>query len=64
MDSFVADRNTKMTIITSLGQSNALRIALIYSKRKLKDNEIVKIVFSKFVSISIGYYCVNLTLFT
>jgi hypothetical protein len=44
MDTFEAKGNTKMTIKTSLGQSNALGIILIYSKRKLTVNEIEKIV--------------------
>lgn len=44
LDSFVIKANTKTTINTSLGNSNALCIAIIYSVRKLTDDEIAKII--------------------
>ncbi|MBX7093349.1 MAG: hypothetical protein K1X56_01410 [Flavobacteriales bacterium] len=44
LDNFIVKENTKTDIKTSLGLSNALRIALIYSIRKLTDEEIKKIV--------------------
>jgi len=44
LDNFKVKANTKINISTLLGQSNALRIALIYSMRKLTNDEIERIV--------------------
>lgn len=44
LDNFILNEQTKTNIKTALGHSNALRIALIYSIRKLTDEEIKKII--------------------
>jgi len=44
IDNFFVKENAETTIKASLGLSNALRIALIYSIRKLKDEEIEKLI--------------------
>lgn len=43
IDSLPIRENTKTTINATLGKSNALRIAVIYSLRKLSEKEIQKI---------------------
>jgi hypothetical protein len=44
IDNFIINENTKTTIKTSIGKSNELSIALIYSRRKLSNEEIEKLV--------------------
>ncbi len=44
LDSFIVKENSATKIKTSLGHSNASRIALIYSTRKLTDEEVLLLI--------------------
>lgn len=44
LDNFIINENRETTIKTSLGKSNTLRIARIYSRRKLSNEEVEKLV--------------------